>query len=69
VNDCQALELEGALSRRYPGGEVTVTPQDDGARIVIKTEGESCVLSVGDVPSVLLGYLLTGHADRPTPAR
>lgn len=62
MNEREALELEGALSQRYPGGEVTVIAQDDGARVVIEIGGESRRFSVGDVPSVLLGYLLTGYA-------
>jgi hypothetical protein len=63
VNEHQARELRGVLSRRFPTGEVEVIPEKGGAKIVVQAKGESHDFSVGDGPSALLNLLLAGFAD------
>jgi hypothetical protein len=60
MNREQVQELADVLSQRFPDGEITVTAQDDGAKVVIEVHGKSHKFSVGDGPSVLLNHLLTG---------
>ena len=55
MNQRQARELERALSER---GNVTVTPEQDGARIEIEAAGGTGLYVIGDGPSALLNHLL-----------
>jgi hypothetical protein len=40
MNTEKAEEIQGVISVRFPGAVVVVTPQDDGADIVVSVEGD-----------------------------
>jgi hypothetical protein len=62
VNQREARRLQDVLSERFPQGKVTVTAEEDGAQVVIEMPDQDHRWSLGDGPSVLLNYLLTGRA-------
>jgi hypothetical protein len=68
MNKRRAAEIRGALCARFPGSDIEVSPQDDGAQVVISLPGGAdsekpeVRFSIGDGPSVLLSQLLTGYA-------
>jgi hypothetical protein len=68
MNRRRAAEIRGALCARFPGSDIEVSHQDDGAHVVIRPPGEAgsekpeAMFSIGDGPSVLLSQLLTGYA-------
>jgi hypothetical protein len=68
MNKRKAAEIRGVLSERFPGADIEVSPQGDGAQVVISLPGDAgsekpeALFSIGDGPSVLLHQLLTGYA-------
>jgi hypothetical protein len=68
MNKRKAAEIRGVLSERFPGADIEVSPQDEGAQVVIThpggvNSGTPVVgFSIGDGPSALLNQLLTGYA-------
>lgn len=58
MNDRQARELEAELTENAPYRMVTVTPDDEGARIVIDCGDGAASYDVRDGPSLLLSGLL-----------
>jgi hypothetical protein len=40
MNAAKAEEIRGLISVRFPGAKVVVTPQSDGADIVVSLEGD-----------------------------
>jgi hypothetical protein len=40
MNAAKAEELRGVISVRFPGANVVVTPQDNGADVVVTYEGD-----------------------------
>lgn len=58
MNEHQAAELERILSSR---GKVTVTPQENGANIVIENQAGTGKFSISDGPSAILNYLTRGN--------
>jgi hypothetical protein len=64
VKERRARDIRAALNAAYPAAEeITVTPETDGARIVIEVGGQSQKYSIGDGRSALLSKLLTGYPD------
>jgi hypothetical protein len=61
VNERQARELQCVLAECVPGGEVTVTAQENGATIVIDSQAGTGTFDIGDGPSRLVAYLLSGR--------
>lgn len=62
MTDSEARELEGVLSERVPGGNVSVIPEKDGALVVIEVNGGAHSYNIGNPPSALLNHLLAGYA-------
>jgi hypothetical protein len=68
MNKRKAAEIRGVLSERFPGADIEVSPQGDGAQVVITRPGDVnsgtpvVGFSIGDGPSALLNQLLTGYA-------
>jgi hypothetical protein len=42
VNRRRAAKLRGVLSVSHPGAEVDVTPEPDGAQVIISGSGNGC---------------------------
>jgi hypothetical protein len=40
MNVAKAEEIRDVISARFPGAQVVVTPQDDGADIIVSAEGQ-----------------------------
>jgi hypothetical protein len=55
-------DIKAALSSVDPAVKVQVTPEPDGARIVVEIGGRTHWLSIGTGRSPLLNFLLTGSA-------
>ena len=59
MNARQAARLRGRLSVRYPGSLVDVTPDADGARIVLSYQGGGYLhITTGNRPGVILLAML-----------
>ena len=59
MNSRQASLLCGRLSVRFPGSPVEVTPDGDGARIVVEhADGFHVRVTTGDRPGVVLRAML-----------
>lgn len=57
----QAAVLEARIEARWPGSEVTVTPDDEGAQVYMTADGRNYGFSVKE-GGALLRLLLTGSA-------
>jgi hypothetical protein len=55
-------DIEAVLSYVDPDVKVQATSEPDGSRIVVEVSGGIHRFSIGEGPSALLNYLLTGHA-------
>ena len=59
MNARQASLLRGRLSARFPGSPVDVTPDGDGARIVVEhADGFHVRVTTGDTPGMVLRAML-----------
>jgi hypothetical protein len=55
-------DIKAALSYVDPDVKVEAMPESDGSRLVVEVNGQTHRFSIGKGRSVLVNYLLTGHA-------